>query len=69
MHLPGEIDWRVLAISAGVCLVATLLLGLVPAFQTGKLDVAGALKSDAVGVVGAAGGPGCGPDSWSSKSV
>ena len=52
MHLPGEIDWRVLAISAGVCLVATLLLGLVPAFQTGKLDVAGALKSDAVGVVG-----------------
>jgi len=52
MHLPGEIDWRVLAISAGVCLVATLLLGLVPAFQTGQLDVAGALKSDAVGVVG-----------------
>jgi macrolide transport system ATP-binding/permease protein len=52
MHLPGELDWRVLAISAGVCLVATLLLGLVPAFQTGKLDVAGALKSDAVGVVG-----------------
>jgi len=52
MHLPGEIDWRVLAISAGVCLVATLLLALVPAFQTGKLDVAGALKSDAVGVVG-----------------
>jgi len=52
MHLPGEIDWRVLAISAGACLVATLLLGLVPAFQTGQLDVAGALKSDAVGVVG-----------------
>jgi predicted permease len=52
MHLPGEIDWRVMAISAGVCLVATLLLGLVPAFQTGQLDVAGALKSDAVGVVG-----------------
>jgi macrolide transport system ATP-binding/permease protein len=52
MHLPGEIDWRVLAISAGVSLVATLLLGLVPAFQTGQLDVAGALKSDALGVVG-----------------
>src|SRR5216684_7320192 len=34
MHLPGEIDWRVLALSAGVCLIATLLLGLVPAMQT-----------------------------------
>src|SRR5881397_1877786 len=46
MHLPGEIDWRVLALSAGVCLLATLLLGLVPAMQTGKIDLAGALKSD-----------------------
>jgi macrolide transport system ATP-binding/permease protein len=52
MHLPGEIDWRVLAVSAGVCLFATLLLGLVPAFQTGKIDLAGALKSDSAGVVG-----------------
>ena len=34
MHLPGEIDWRVLALSAGVCLAATLLLGLVPAMQS-----------------------------------
>jgi len=52
MHLPGEIDWRVLALSAGVCLITTLLLGLVPAMQTGKIDVAGALKSDSAGVVG-----------------
>jgi predicted permease len=52
MHLPGEIDWRVLALSAGVCLIATLLLGLVPAMQTGKIDLAGALKSDSAGVVG-----------------
>jgi macrolide transport system ATP-binding/permease protein len=55
MHLPGEIDWRVLALSAGVCLIATLLLGLVPATQTGKIDLAGALKSDSAGVVGGAG--------------
>jgi macrolide transport system ATP-binding/permease protein len=55
MHLPGEIDWRVLALSAGVCLVTTLVLGLVPAFQTGKIDLAGALKSDSVGVVGGGG--------------
>src|SRR5713101_3282483 len=55
MHLPGEIDWRVLALSAGVCLLATLLLGLVPAMQTSKIDLAGALKSDSAGVVGGGG--------------
>src|SRR5437763_3705502 len=52
MHLPGEIDWRVLALSAGVCLIATILLGLVPALQTRNLDLAGALKADSAGVVG-----------------
>ena len=55
MHLPGEIDWRVLALSAGVCLLATLLLGLVPAMQTGKIDVAGTLKSESSAVVGGGG--------------
>ena len=55
MHLPGEIDWRVLALSAGVCLVATLLLGLVPAMQIGKLDLAGTLKAESAGVVGSRG--------------
>jgi predicted permease len=55
MHLPGEIDWRVLAVSAGICLVATLLVGLVPAMQSGKIDLAGALKSDSAGVVGSRG--------------
>jgi len=52
MHLPGEIDWRVLALSAGVCLIATLLLGLIPAMQTRDLDLAGALKAESAGVVG-----------------
>ena len=55
MHLPGEIDWRVLAVSAGVCLIATLVVGLVPALQSGKIDLAGALKSDSAGVVGSHG--------------
>jgi macrolide transport system ATP-binding/permease protein len=55
IHLPGEIDWRVLALSAGVCLLATLLLGLVPAMQTSKIDLAGALKADSAGVVGSKG--------------
>jgi predicted permease len=52
MTLPGEIDWRVLALSAGVCLISTVLLGLVPAIQTSKIDLAGALKSEMAGVVG-----------------
>ena len=55
MHLPGEIDWRVLALSAGVCLLATLVLGLVPATQSGKVDLAAALKSESAGVVGSRG--------------
>src|SRR6266568_1229470 len=55
MHLPGEIDWRVLALSAGVCLIATLLVGLVPAIQAGKIDLAGALKADSGGAVGGRG--------------
>ncbi len=55
MHLPGEIDWRVLAVSAGVCVIATVVVGLVPAMQSGKIDLAGALKSDSAGVVGSHG--------------
>jgi predicted permease len=55
MHLPGEIDWRVLAVSAGVCVIATLVVGLVPAMQSSKIDLAGALKSDSAGVVGSRG--------------
>ena len=52
MNLPGEIDWRVLAISTGVCVIATLLFGLVPAIQSSKVDLTTALKSEAGGVVG-----------------
>ena len=55
MHLPGEIDWRVLAVSAGVCVIATLVVGLIPAMQSGRIDLAGALKSDSAGVVGSRG--------------
>jgi predicted permease len=55
MYLPGEIDWRVLVTSAAICLMATLLIGLVPAFQTRNLDLAGALKAETTGVVGARG--------------
>lgn len=53
MYLPGEIDWHVMLLSAGICLVATLVLGLVPAFQSRHIDLAGALKSESSGVTAA----------------
>ncbi|HEY6250266.1 MAG TPA: ABC transporter permease [Candidatus Angelobacter sp.] len=45
-NLSGHMDWRVLAFSAGVCVVSTLMFALVPAFQTSRLDIAGALKAE-----------------------
>jgi putative ABC transport system permease protein len=51
MRMAGDIDWRVLALSAAVCLISTLLFGLVPAIQSSKVDLAGALKSESGGVV------------------
>lgn len=50
MHLPGEMDWRVMALSAAVCFLATLLFALVPAIQTSKFDLAGTLRSEMAGV-------------------
>jgi putative ABC transport system permease protein len=55
INLPAEIDWRVLALSAGVCLLATVLFGLVPAVQASKIDLAAAMKSESGGVVGGRG--------------
>jgi predicted permease len=55
MYLPGEIDGRVLLWSAGICLVVTLIVGLIPAFQTRNVDLAGPLKAESSGVVGARG--------------
>jgi predicted permease len=55
LQLPGEIDWRVLATSAGLSLVATLLFGLVPAVLTSHVDLASALRAQSGGVVGTRG--------------
>ena len=52
LRLPGELDWRVLAVSAGVCLGSTVLFGLVPAMLTSNIDLAGALRSESGGVIG-----------------
>jgi predicted permease len=53
LYLPGEIDGRVLGLSAAICLAVTLAVGLVPAFQTRRVAVADALKSGASAVMGA----------------
>jgi predicted permease len=48
---PGQIDWRVLAVSAGICIGATLLFALVPAIQASHVDLSGALKSEGGGIL------------------
>ncbi|HYY72138.1 MAG TPA: ABC transporter permease [Candidatus Bathyarchaeia archaeon] len=55
MYLPGQIDGRVLWLSAAICVVVTLAIGLVPAFQTRHLALADTLKTDASSVMGARG--------------
>jgi predicted permease len=52
LRLPGALDWRVLALSGGVCIAATMLFGLVPAILTTRVDLAGALRAEGGGVVG-----------------
>lgn len=52
VKLTGEIDARVLAISAGVCIFATLLFSLFPAIHNSRIDLAGALKSESGAVFG-----------------
>lgn len=55
MYLPGEIDGRVVALSAGLCLIVTLMVGLIPAWQTRDLDLAGALKAESSTLAGVRG--------------
>src|SRR5262249_20006571 len=55
VNLPSQMDLRVLGLSAGVCVLSTLLFGLAPAFQASKIDVATAMKSESGGVVGGQG--------------
>jgi predicted permease len=55
VNLPAEIDWRVLAVSAAVCLFSALLMGLIPALQASRIDLSGALKTESGGVIGGRG--------------
>jgi macrolide transport system ATP-binding/permease protein len=55
MYLPGQIDGRVFGLSAAICLVVTLAVGLVPAFQTRHLALADTLKTGVSTVLGVRG--------------
>ena len=46
LRVAGTLDWRVIAICAGVCLLSTVLFALVPALLTSRIDVAGALRAE-----------------------
>jgi macrolide transport system ATP-binding/permease protein len=52
MNLPGEIDWRVMALSTSLCLITALLFGLVPAIRASRVNLASSLKAETAGVVG-----------------
>jgi len=55
MYLPGTLDARVLILSAGLCALVTLLVGLVPAIQTRNPDLVVSLKSESSTVAGSHG--------------
>ncbi len=52
---PGQIDWRVLALTIAICAGSTLLFALIPALQASQVDLSGALKTEAGGVLGGSG--------------
>jgi len=52
---PGQIDWRVLVVSAAICILATLVFALVPAIHASHVDLSGALKTEGSGVLGGTG--------------
>jgi predicted permease len=60
LRLPGALDWRVLGLSAGVCVVSTLLFGLVPAIVTSNIDPRVRCDRSPVGLSEHADAPGCG---------
>src|SRR5437763_2990927 len=51
IDFPGQLDWRVLVVSAAVCILATVIFALVPAIQASHVDLSGALKTEAGGVL------------------
>lgn len=55
IRMAAQIDWRVVALCAGVTLLGTLLFSLVPALQARKINLVDALRSESGSVVGGRG--------------
>jgi predicted permease len=55
IDLSGAIDWRVLLVSAAICIGSTMLFALMPALQASHVDLSGALKIEGSGVAGGKG--------------
>jgi len=55
VNLPAAMDFRVLALAAGACVMSTVLFGLVPALQLRKIELATAMRSESGGVIGGRG--------------
>ncbi len=51
VELPGQIDWRVLVVSAAICIGSTIVFALTPAIQASHIDLSGALKTEGGGVL------------------
>jgi len=52
LHLAGDLDLRVLALSAGVAAAATVLVAIAPAVLTSRIDLAGSLRSESGAILG-----------------
>ena len=52
LRFAGDLDWRVLVLSAGVCLASTLVFGLIPAVVTSDVNLAEALRGQSGSVAG-----------------
>src|SRR5262249_46781725 len=55
IDLSGQIEWRVLLISAVICICSTMVFALMPALQASHVDLFGALKIEGSGVAGGKG--------------
>lgn len=53
LMMKGDIDWRVLVISAGIAVLSTLIFALAPAIRASEVDLAGSLKLESGSVFGA----------------
>ena len=47
----GQIDWRVLLVSATICILATVIFAIAPAIHASHVDLSNALKAEAGGVL------------------